>query len=115
MDLYDEMYEIKNGREIDDSPPPDLDVSGSLQFINQEDEDEDEEEEEDDDHEDHRSEERPLRKVSTGWECAKAQQKDEVIPFLLTRPVGKLQRKSSNEFARGSTESGPYRCRLVAV
>lgn len=36
MDLYDEIYEIKNGREVDDSPPPDLDVSSSLQFINQE-------------------------------------------------------------------------------
>ncbi|XP_052897828.1 intraflagellar transport protein 46 homolog [Anopheles moucheti] len=45
MDLYDEMYEIKNGREIDDSPPPDLDVSGSLQFINQEDDEDDEDEE----------------------------------------------------------------------
>ncbi|XP_055540412.1 intraflagellar transport protein 46 homolog isoform X2 [Wyeomyia smithii] len=33
MDLYDEMYEIKNSREIDDSPPPDLDVSGSLKFL----------------------------------------------------------------------------------
>ncbi|XP_053676425.1 intraflagellar transport protein 46 homolog [Anopheles nili] len=42
MDMYDEMYEIKNGREIDDSPPPDLDVSGSLQFINQEDDDDNE-------------------------------------------------------------------------
>uniref|UniRef100_A0A1Y9H264 Intraflagellar transport protein 46 homolog n=1 Tax=Anopheles dirus TaxID=7168 RepID=A0A1Y9H264_9DIPT len=49
MDMYDEMYEIKNGREIDDSPPPDLDVSGSLQFINQEDDEEEDEEEEDDD------------------------------------------------------------------
>ncbi|XP_049299005.1 intraflagellar transport protein 46 homolog isoform X4 [Anopheles funestus] len=45
MDLYDEMYEIKNGREIDDSPPPDLDVSSSLQFINQEDDEDDEDEE----------------------------------------------------------------------
>ncbi|XP_055599494.1 intraflagellar transport protein 46 homolog isoform X2 [Uranotaenia lowii] len=44
MDLYDEMYEIKNGREIDDSPPPDLDVSGSLKFVHQEDRDELEEE-----------------------------------------------------------------------
>ncbi|XP_062556450.1 intraflagellar transport protein 46 homolog [Armigeres subalbatus] len=35
MDLYDEMYEIKNSREIDDSPPPDLDVSSSLQFVNE--------------------------------------------------------------------------------
>ncbi|XP_058454490.1 intraflagellar transport protein 46 homolog [Malaya genurostris] len=35
MDLYDEMYEIKNGREIDDSPPPDLDVSSSLKFVHE--------------------------------------------------------------------------------
>ncbi|XP_052861923.1 intraflagellar transport protein 46 homolog [Anopheles cruzii] len=42
MDMYDEMYEIKNGREIDDSPPPDMDVSGSLQFVNQEVDEEDE-------------------------------------------------------------------------
>uniref|UniRef100_A0A182J3U1 Intraflagellar transport protein 46 homolog n=1 Tax=Anopheles atroparvus TaxID=41427 RepID=A0A182J3U1_ANOAO len=54
MDMYDEMYEIKNGREIDDSPPPELDVSGSLRFINQE-----EEEEEED-----RPEEREQRKES---------------------------------------------------
>lgn len=36
MDRYDEMYEIKNSREIDDSPPPDLDVSSSMQFVNEE-------------------------------------------------------------------------------
>ncbi|XP_058826070.1 intraflagellar transport protein 46 homolog isoform X2 [Topomyia yanbarensis] len=35
MDSYDEMYEIKNGREIDDSPPPDLDVSSSLKFVHE--------------------------------------------------------------------------------
>uniref|UniRef100_A0A182JV94 Intraflagellar transport protein 46 homolog n=1 Tax=Anopheles christyi TaxID=43041 RepID=A0A182JV94_9DIPT len=64
MDLYDEMYEIKNGREIDDSPPPDLDVSGSLQFINQEDDEDDDEEEEDDREDHHRTDERPQRKES---------------------------------------------------
>ncbi|XP_049299004.1 intraflagellar transport protein 46 homolog isoform X3 [Anopheles funestus] len=57
MDLYDEMYEIKNGREIDDSPPPDLDVSSSLQFINQEDDEDDEDEE---DHPDGREQRKPF-------------------------------------------------------
>uniref|UniRef100_A0A182QQ16 Intraflagellar transport protein 46 homolog n=1 Tax=Anopheles farauti TaxID=69004 RepID=A0A182QQ16_9DIPT len=64
MDMYDEMYEIKNGREIDDSPPPDLDVSGSLQFINQEDDDEEEEEEEEDENNEARPVDRNQRKES---------------------------------------------------
>uniref|UniRef100_A0A182YIF9 Intraflagellar transport protein 46 homolog n=1 Tax=Anopheles stephensi TaxID=30069 RepID=A0A182YIF9_ANOST len=58
------MYEIKNGREIDDSPPPDLDVSGSLQFINQEDED-DEDDEDEEGHPAGREQRKVRKRVST--------------------------------------------------
>lgn len=46
MDLYDEVYEIKDGRDIDS--PTDLDVSSALQFINNNDDDDDDQLSEDD-------------------------------------------------------------------
>jgi hypothetical protein len=33
MDMYDEVYEVQQSREIDS--PPDLDVKGSLNFVNE--------------------------------------------------------------------------------
>lgn len=47
MDLYDEVYEIKDGRDIDS--PTDLDVSSALQFINNKDDDDDDDQLSDDD------------------------------------------------------------------
>lgn len=40
MDSYDEVHDVKNGREI---TTPDLDVSSAIRFVNNEDDDEKEE------------------------------------------------------------------------
>lgn len=37
MDSYDEVHDVKNGREIS---TPDLDVSSAIRFVNNEDDDE---------------------------------------------------------------------------
>lgn len=40
MDSYDEVHDVKNGREM---TTPDLDVSSSIRFVNNEDDEEKEE------------------------------------------------------------------------